>query len=144
MIFLQLRQSKMAQHPDLGPLQEHSDLVDDLLVKHTESDSSTLEEVRCVVRYPDGKSHQLDDSITRYSDKNLVLYNYDEKIDPEFFTISIHGKTPEGHTALHEIINELSRHPAYSGRVAGMMLQGVVTDEPHCIPCAKKNFKGGV
>lgn len=139
MIFVRLFQEAMGEDPVVA----HSNLISDLLDKHTESNVSTFEEVHCVVRYPNGSTKHLDDSITRYADDNIVLYNYEEKIDPEHFILSIQGKTVDGHKQMQHILDDIRRHPAYRGRITEMVLVGIKNDQPQCIPCMKKRIKGG-
>lgn len=139
MIFVRLLKEQMGE----DPLDEHIDLVAELLDRHTESDTSKFENIRCVMRLSDGTDQRIDNDITRYVDENLSLYNFDDTIDPDHFIVALHAKSTVGHQHVQKMVDDIRRHPCYRGRMMDISILGVVTDEPHCIPCAKKNFERG-
>ncbi len=133
MIFYRLRADKMGDEPDVA----YTSYLDGLMAAYTDNVYEAFMPCEIVLRQG-GTDFKLDDEIIRYADTNVVVYAIEEKVDPDYYYIAMKFSNEKGHGQIVQMMRNIESHPAFDSRVRDLRLVGVISDEPHCIPCAKR------
>lgn len=133
MLFYRLRTDKMGDEPDVA----YSSYLDSLIGQYTDNVFEAYMPCRVVLRQGDA-DFELDDEIIRYADTNVVVYAIEEKVDPDYLYIAMKFSSEEGHKQVLRMMINIESHPAFDSRVRDLRFVGVISDEPQCIPCAKR------
>lgn len=133
MIFYRLSADKMGDDPAMV----YTSYLDKLIEQYTDNVYEAFMPCEVVLRQNE-QDFKLDDEIMRYADTNVVVYAIEEKIIPDYYYIGMQFVNSEGHQQIVNMMRDIESHPAFDARVRGLRLVGVISDEPQCIPCAKR------
>ncbi len=133
MIFYRLRADKMGDDPAMA----YTSYLDTLIEQHTDNVFEGFMPCEIVLR-KDNQDFKLDDEIIRYADTNVVVYAIEEKIDSDYYYIAMQFTNSKGHSQVVQMMQDIESHHAFDSRIRDLRLIGVISDEPQCIPCAKR------